>query len=299
MQQAFESEIYSKLNSLSAGLKSEQTLGEQVTELRELKATIRERLQASEVALAEARQHSHGLQAKEQLLQQRISDLEVETATLRAQPLESLLTVLRQKELEDKNTDLLADMARVREEAREAAKLSQEQALVLAERDEQITGLNAQLDEIRATLTTLAVEKAASEQRATERYDEFRNEVSKAANKEKANISNVHANALLQLKNQKEEADSRAGELLGQLTALKNAEVDKASTIYTIIPKLTKLTLIRVKHQVHSGPNVHTWKYRTLKKTHVLLLCKRRFVTLKPLNLQMQSSQPFPRPKVD
>lgn len=231
MQQAFESEVQSKLNSLSAGLKSEQTLGEQVTELRELKATIRERLQTSEVALAEARQHSLGLQAKEQLLQQRILDLEVETATLRAQPLESLLTVLRQKELEDKHAELLADIAKVREDAREAAKLSQEQAQFLAVRDEHITGLNAQLDELRATLTTLADEKTASEQGATERYDHFRNEVFKAANKEKANILNAHANALLQLKNQKEEADSRADELSNQLTALKNAEVNKASTI--------------------------------------------------------------------
>ena len=277
-------------------MKSEQTLSEQVADLRELKATIRERLQATEVALAEARQHSHGLQQKEQLLQQKILDLEVETATLRSQPTENFLAVLRQKELEDKNKQLLADIIKAHEDAREAAELSQRQAQSLAEQSEQIDCLNSQLEAVRAALTTLGDEKSASERRAAERCDEVRDQVLKAANVEKTNILNAHANTLRQLKYQKDEADSRAEELSCQLTALKNAEGNKVRSFSTLITGLTKLILTRTKHQVTSGLSVQTWRSGTPRKTHVLLLCKRSFATpLEPVSPKMQNSELFVR----
>lgn len=283
---------------MSAGLKSEQTLGEQVAELRELKAIIRERLQASEVALAEARQHSYGLQQKEQVLQRRISDLEFETATLRSQPTENLLAVLQQKELEDKNTRLLADIVKANEDASEAAELSRGQAQSLVERGEQINCLNAQLEELQAALMSLGNEKSASEQRAAERYDEVRDQIFKAADGEKTNISNAHANSMRQLKYQTDEANSRVEELTCQLTALKNAQGNKARSFCTM--ELTGLTLTRAKLRVDFGPNVPTWRSESLRKNHVLLLCKRKSVTpLKPLNPKMQNAKPFMRPRLD
>lgn len=277
-------------------MKSEQSLSEQVAELRELKATIRERLQASEIALAEARQHSHGLQQKEQLLRQRITDLEVETATLRSQPKENLLSVLRQKELEDRNSQLVAEVEKAHEDAREAVELSQGQAQSLDKREEQINCLNAQLEDIRATLTTLREEKSASEHRAAAHCDEIRNQILKATDVEKTTILNEHANTQCQLKYQKDEADNHAQELSRQLTALKNAEGNKVRSFQPVLTGFTKLTLIRAKHLVYSGLNVPTWRSRTARRTHVLLLCKRTFVTpRKSTNPRMQNSQALKR----
>ena len=281
---------------MCAGLKNEQTQGEQVAEIRESKAIIRERLQASEVALAEARQHSHGLQQKVQFLQQRLSDLEVETATLRSQPTENLLAALRQKELEDKNTQLLADIVKAREDAKEAAEVFAGQTQSLAEREEQIKCLNAQLEELRANLTTSCDEKTASEQRAAARCDEVRNQVLAAANAEKRKILNAHANTLHQLKYKKDKAESRVGELSSQLTAWKNAESDKARSFLSIFAGLMRLTVIRSKHLVISGANVPTWRSGMQRKTYMSLLCKRRFVkSPKSLDPKTQNSQFFKR----
>lgn len=284
---------------MCAGLKNEQTLGEQVAEIRESKAIIRERLQATEVALAEARQHSHGLQQKVQFLQQRISDLEVETATLRSQPTENLLTALRQKELEDKNTQLLADIVKAHEDAKEAAEVFAGQAQFLAEREEQIKCLNAQAEELGANLTALHEEKTASEQRAAARCDEVRDQVLAAANTEKRKILNAHANTLHQLKCQKiqkDEAEFRVEELSSQLVALKNAEGNKARSFLIIFAGLTRLTVIRTKLLVISGPTVPTWRSGAQRKSHMSLLCKRRFVeSPKSLNPTMRNSQFFER----
>ena len=299
-RQTFESEVLSKLGSLSAGLKSEYTLSEQVAELREMKATIRERLQASEIALADARQHCLGLQQKEQLLMQRVSSLEVEAATLRSQSRDSPDAMLREQELKDKNTQLQVDITQAQKDASEAADRSQGQERSLAEQQEQIDCLNTQLEEMQASLTTLHEEKSTSEEQAAARYDDIRDQVLKAATMEKTKLSNEHANRLHQLKQQKNKVDSQVEELSRQLADLKTAEGNKVCSLSTLSQDYIRLTLSRARRRVNSGPNLPIWRFRMLRKTNVLLLCKKRSVRQrKLLSPRSQRSRPFLRQRPD
>lgn len=115
-QQHHFSEIQRMISNLNDTINVKDALGEQLMDLREVKATIRERLQAAEASLVIVRQHTVGLESGERTHLRRISELESEVIRLQAKGNELGQVVLRLEESELCNLNLEREITNTRNE---------------------------------------------------------------------------------------------------------------------------------------------------------------------------------------
>lgn len=200
---------------------SQATLSERIMDLREMKATVGERLQATETALTNARLEVLALQSRDQEKSRKIVALEVEAAQDRSQPTEAPQTMLRIQELDSKNKDLQHEISAL---TKEATELSDQ----LQQRTADVTGLVGRLADTETLLensrretTAIQKEKAASEERALVDRESMRKELSSAANMQLANVRNEHMNVVQQLKLKKSPADDKLKDVTRQLSVLQ------------------------------------------------------------------------------
>lgn len=157
-QQHHFSELQRMIANLNDTINVKDALGEQLMDLREVKATIRERLQVAEASLVVVRQHTIGLESGERSNLRRISELEAEVMRLHAKGNELGQVVLRLEESELCNHNLEREIANTR---KETLGISES----LGKKKEEITNLTGCLvkraDEITAVNTCL--EKKAEE----------------------------------------------------------------------------------------------------------------------------------------
>lgn len=213
---------------LKASIKTEQNLSEQVVDLREIRATVKERLQASETALAESRHTVIGLQRKEEQLNQEIMILKGEVLALRAQPSEDADVVTRLREIESLNLDLETEAARMLGDASEhanQAKSFDERAVIM---QNQIEELTSQLEATKLQSRRLEKEKSSCEELANKKYESLKSQLLEATNAERAILTNDQSIVLEKLHRQKALAESKAkasAEEAGRLKAEKDIEV--------------------------------------------------------------------------
>ena len=217
----FEVELQQQLKALETDIKTEQTLTEQVTDLREIKATIRERLQASDESLVEARRKVIDLQNKESQLYQDNESLKAEILQLHNRPSNSPDTIVRLQKVESLNSELRDELAKLQEEFTEVAGSLERRDEAAVELLYQMDTLKTQLADAHAATNMLEEQKSASESEANARYEDMRSQLLKTANTEKVTMANEHANILHQLKQQKAAADSKAEKAEAHIEGIK------------------------------------------------------------------------------
>ena len=140
-------------------MEANQPLNEQIIGLREVKATIAERLKATENSLIESRQRALILERDEQAHSQKTSALEAELNTLRKQPQESPLLLLRlhesEKECKVSNDKLLSNQI----ELSQITDMLRERCEELAEVKAGLREAQSQLIDAQVRATTLSEEK--------------------------------------------------------------------------------------------------------------------------------------------
>lgn len=161
-QQHQFSELQKMITNLNDTINVKDALGEQLMDLREVKATIRERLQAAEAALAAVRQHTMGLESGERSNLRRISELEAEVMRLQAKGNELGQVVLRLEDSETCNRDLEREIVNTRNETLSISELvgkKQEEIInltgCLVERADEIMTLNTCLERKAEEITGL------------------------------------------------------------------------------------------------------------------------------------------------
>lgn len=161
-QQHHFSEIQRMISNLNDTINVKDALGEQLMDLREVKATIRERLQAAEASLVVVRQHTIGLESGERTNLRRISELESEVIRLQAKGNELGQVVLRLEESELCNLNLEREIANTRNETLGTSEsLGKKQEEIknltgcLKERADEISSLNKCLEKKTEEITGL------------------------------------------------------------------------------------------------------------------------------------------------
>lgn len=209
-QQQLSSDVKKQLINLSDNINVKHALGEQLMDLREAKATIRERLLATEASLVGARQHVTVLETKEQFHLRRISELETGYAKLQSKESELLQMSLQFQEAEARNKVHQEQLTNLRDEASGVSKL-------LEQKIEETTGLTTSLGEVKSQLeeahtktVTFASQKAEYESQAAEQCEKMRKQLNQAANIQLEGLESKYLNQLKQLRQENSAAEARA-----------------------------------------------------------------------------------------
>lgn len=211
VQQHFSLELEQKLSKLSENSEVKDVLGEQLLDVREAKATIRERLQATEASLTEARHRAMILENREQMHVQRISELRIEVTALHSRGSESPQMNLRIQELECRNQNLQEQNIALQNE-----KLSISEQL--EKNAGEVTGLRTCLAEAQSQLEEAHTQKIVYERRAILQSDKMREQQITAATMELSKMEDNHQKELQQLQQSHDKAENKVKEELQVLT---------------------------------------------------------------------------------
>ena len=231
--------VQDQLRALSGNIFSEHALSEQIIDLREVRATIRERLQASESSLADARQEVAALRLKDGEQSRTIVALETVAARAQSQPTEDPQSLLRIQELDSRNRDLQNEILRVRKEATDLSTKFEQSATDAREVTERLATTREQLEAMLEETTRLREEKSTSESHAMLEREQLRKELSNAANLQLASMQSEHMNVIQQLKLEKSPIEERLKNVTRQVNMLK-AEKGKSETETAQLQSLLK-----------------------------------------------------------
>lgn len=214
-------DLQQQLQALKSSVKAETTLNEQLVEVREMKATVRERLQMTESALVEARQHAIVLENKEQLHMQRINSLEVEVARFSSKEPESVQLSSQVQELMIRNKDLHEQVVTCRSEANGVSKQLQQKIKEASDSEACINNLQLQLSDARIESTSFEDQRAAYESKADEKLEQLRKQLSRSATLEQSRLEGDYLNQIQQLRYEKSATDDKAEQYKRQLNRLQ------------------------------------------------------------------------------
>lgn len=246
-QQHHFSEIQRMFSNLNDTMNVKDALGEQLMNLREVKATIRERLQAAEASLAEVRQHTIGLESGERTNLRRISELEAEVTRLQAKGNELGQVVLRLEESELCNLNL----ERKIDDARNETLATSES---LGKKQEEITNLTGHLvkraDEI-STLNT-CLEKKTGEitglNRSLEKATEDITGLNAGLESRSAEVQDLKAH-VSKLQAELEEARKNAAALADQKVEYELQSAEKSDKMRKQLSQAANLELARLESE--------------------------------------------------
>ena len=190
-------------------------------DLREAKATIRERLQLTETTLAESRQRALALESKEQRDIQRISSLELEVARLQGRESDTPQMMIRFQELNNSTVELKEQLAASREEFLETTRLLQEKSEENQHLDQCVKILEVELDEAKSELHKLTGEKSDCEAKAIAERERLRQQLCQTATLEEARLESNYKNQIQQLQQLKKAAENEAEEMKRHLEMLQ------------------------------------------------------------------------------
>lgn len=236
--------MFSNLNDT---MNVKDALGEQLMNLREVKATIRERLQAAEASLAEVRQHTIGLESGERTNLRRISELEAEVTRLQAKGNELGQVVLRLEESELCNLNL----ERKIDDARNETLATSES---LGKKQEEIKNLTGHLvkraDEI-STLNT-CLEKKTGEitglNRSLEKATEDITGLNAGLESRSAEVQDLKAH-VSKLQAELEEARKNAAALADQKVEYELQSAEKSDKMRKQLSQAANLELARLESE--------------------------------------------------
>ena len=210
-----------QLRALSGNIFTEHALSEQISDFREVKATIRERLQITESSLADARREVETLRLKDQEQSRRIMALDTVAARAKSATAEASQALLRIQELDSRNRDLQTNIATLNKEAAGTSGQLQCSSITTREVTERLGTTQRQLETTREEVTRLREEMSANEKRVILEREQLRKELSKAANSQLASMQSEHMNAIQQLRLEKSPVEEKLKSVTREVNTLK------------------------------------------------------------------------------
>ena len=210
-----------QIRALSGNIFSEHALSEQISDLREARATIRERLQATENSLTDARQEIAALRIRDQYQSQRIVALETDITKAQSQAVEASLSLFRIQELDSRNNDLQSEIVALRKEATDLSSQLQQSSTETKNVTEHLATVQEKLESTCEEATRLREEKSTSEKAATFEREQLRKDLSNAAKIQLAHLQSEHLDVVQQLKLEKSSAEVMLKKVNTQLNILK------------------------------------------------------------------------------
>ena len=173
--------LQDQLRALDCNVSSGHALAEQISDLREVRATVRERLQATESSLADARREIVALRLKDQEQSRRVVDLETDVAKAQSQSAEVPQAMLRMQELDSRNTHLQSEVVSLSKDAAVLSDQLQQRCTEAQDLTERLAVVQGKFKAATEETARSREEKSASERTATFEREQLRNELSKAA----------------------------------------------------------------------------------------------------------------------
>lgn len=220
-QKQFALAFQDQLGALSGTISSEQALSEQINDLREVRATIRERLQATESSLADARREVVTLRQKDQEQSQRVVVLEAEVVRARSKPAENPQPLLRIQELDFRNKDLQSEIAILRKKAADLSSQIQQSSIESKEMAERLANAQEKLKAALEGTARLVEEKSACERQAALDRENLRKHLSDAASMQLASMQSEHMNAIQLLRLEKSPIEDKLNDAMQQVKMLR------------------------------------------------------------------------------
>lgn len=221
IQQKCFVQVHQQLHDLTALFNAGHAGAQQLMDLREAKATIRERLQATETDLAETRQRALALENKEKSDIQRILSLQLEVGKLQRRESDSSQTVIRFQELNIHNSELKDQVAATRQEVIDISRQLKEKCEESSGLYQRVESLECYLSEARAESSKLVDERLAHEKNFIAETEKLRQQLSQAANFEEARLEGDFKNQIQQLRQLKTAAEDEAKESKRHLEMLQ------------------------------------------------------------------------------
>ena len=188
-----------QLHALSKNLIAEQNISEQVMDLREVKATLRERLQATETALREARIEVAALQRENREQSHKIVGYETEIGKSQ-QPVDTSHILLRFQEVDSRNRDLHRELEKIQTEAASLSTQLQQRNKDAEQLDERLIDTQVQLQEACHQTEVMRNEKVEYEKEALQQRDDLRTKLLTDASRELEAVKTDHQSQMQQLR---------------------------------------------------------------------------------------------------
>ena len=216
-----------QLRALDCSISSEHALTEQISDLREVRATYRERLLATESSLADARREIEALRLKDQEQSRRVVDLETGVAKAQSRSTEVSQATLRIQELDSRNRDLQSEVVTLSKDVAVLSDQLQQRSTEVHDLTERSAVVQEKFKAATEETARSREEKLASERTATFEREQLRDELSKAASMQLASVESEHMNVIQQLKLEKLQVEEKLQSVSKQNDILR-AEKEKA-----------------------------------------------------------------------
>ena len=238
-----------QLHALSKNLTVEQNLSEQVMDLREVKATLRERLQATETALREARIEVVALQRENREQSHKIVGYETEIA----KPQQPLDILLRLQEVDSRNRDLHRELEKMQTEAASLSTQLQQRTKDAERLDERLIDTQVQLQEARHQTEVVRNEKLEYEKQAVQQHDDLRTKLLTDASRELEAVKTDHQSQMQQLRVRKSPDDkfSNATKQCVTLRLEKDKLEKQAGQLKASMDEMQKERQVEVRASFH------------------------------------------------
>ena len=188
-----------QLHALGKNLTAEQNLSEQVMDLREVKATLRERLQATEAALREARLEVVALQRENREQSHKIVAHETERARPQ-QLVENSQILLRLQDVDSNNRHLHRQLEKMQMEVASLSTQLQQKTKDAERLDEHLIDAQVQLQDARHATEVMRNEKLEYEKAASQECKDLRTRLLADASRELEAVKTDYQSQMQQLR---------------------------------------------------------------------------------------------------
>ena len=187
--QQLATEIRGQVKALENNLTTEHAFTEQMMDLREVKASLNERVTMTDHALRDARLHVVNLEQKDKQQSRQINMLEAKLEQ-RPQRNEDFQTLLHIQELDNRNKDLERQLADSMAKVSSLTENIKEKSTGFENLQSRVSETLSQLAEAHRQVQVGRDEKSLCEQQANDRHENLRKELTASAETDLANLRN-------------------------------------------------------------------------------------------------------------
>ncbi|KAL8643564.1 MAG: hypothetical protein Q9226_008279, partial [Calogaya cf. arnoldii] len=207
------SEFGTRLQSLMCSVEAGRPLEQQIQDLHEAKATITERLQATEVYLAECRRNLIAAETQEKGLLQKVAALEAELKTLRSQPQESPLMALRLHDSEKQCEKIDRQLSAYQIQLEDAKSDLASRYLEKADLEDSLQAARTEIAELRTKVDAVSLEKVAVEGKSKLNEDRLKQHYSKICDDQISRNTENYVNEIYRLRNVEKDLNASRAEI--------------------------------------------------------------------------------------
>ncbi|KAL8686260.1 MAG: hypothetical protein Q9218_007233 [Villophora microphyllina] len=254
---SLRAEFDSISHSFSSMIEGSRPMSEQVADLREVKATIIERLRATEADLADSRLRANAGQDRERLLLQENATLKAEVETVRQQSRESPLQALQLHEAQRQKAEALEQLTTCQAQLDKKQTALDTNCVELTDLQRSADAAKVDVADLRSQLEAMKLEKQAVEAQALMKEGTIRAELSQACENEISRSANKFLNEIQTLRHQLSVAEKdlkSQRELVGQLQTERTGTRGRTQALQNSLASTTqKLKEQEARIKVLSG----------------------------------------------